>query len=311
MGRRPRAALVAAAAAVVCALAALPALAGGGPAVVTVVSDHLNNPRGVAAGPDGAIYVAQAGKAGPNCRAPGECYGTSGRVTRVDEDGRRAVVKGLISVGGRDGLFTTGPDGVGVAPDGTVFVAMTGAGCGSVRGIPTRLKRQLGRLLRIEDGKPVGAGNIARVECTTNPDGTDRNPNPYAVLALADKQIVVDAGANALFEVQNRQVSLLAVLPENEGRHSVPTSIALGPDGNYYVGEFGGEGDGPLNGQSRVFKVTPDGDVSVYAAGFTAVTGVAFGPDGALYVTQWSDDLTVEQPSGSVGRVAGDGTRTT
>jgi sugar lactone lactonase YvrE len=130
------------------------------------------------------------------------------------------------------------------------------------------------------------------------------------VLALADRQIVVDAGANALFEVQNRQVTLLAVLPQNEGRHSVPTSIALGPDGNYYVGEFGGEGDGPINGQSRVFKVTPEGDVSVFAEGFTAVTGVAFGPDGALYVTQWSDDLSVEQPSGSVVRVAGDGSRT-
>ena len=27
----------------------------------------------------------------------------------------------------------------------------------------------------------------------------DRNSNPYAVLALADRQIVVDAGANAVF----------------------------------------------------------------------------------------------------------------
>jgi sugar lactone lactonase YvrE len=49
----------------------------------------------------------------------------------------------------------------------------------------------------------------------------------------------------------------------------------------------------------------------VHATGFTAVTGVAFGPDGALYVTQWSDDLTSEEPSGSVVRVASDDTRTT
>ena len=59
--------------------------------------------------------------------------------------------------------------------------------------------------------------NISLIEWDRNLDSVkgDRNSNPYAVLALADRQIVVDAGANAVLQVVGGKVTLLAVIPKN------------------------------------------------------------------------------------------------
>lgn len=46
------------------------------------------------------------------------------------------------------------------------------------------------------------------------------------------------------------------------------------------------------------------------ATGFTAITGVAFGPDGSLFVTEFDRKPRTEDPEGLVVRVAPDGSRT-
>jgi hypothetical protein len=86
---------------------------------------------------------------------------------------------------------------------------------------------------------------------------TDKNPNPYAVLALTPTHaIAVDAGGNTVYDVNGSSLKLLAVIPKlPNGAQSVPTSIALGPDGAYYVGEFGGEAKKPLKNGSRVLRI--------------------------------------------------------
>ena len=48
----------------------------------------------------------------------------------------------------------------------------------------------------------------------------------------------------------------------------------------------------------------------MYATGFTAITGVAFGPDGSLFVTQFATNFAKNNLKGSVIRVAPDGSRT-
>ena len=70
--------------------------------------------------------------------------------------------------------------------------------------------------------------NISLIEWNRNLDKVkgDRNSNPYGVLALADRQIVTDAGANAVLQVQGSKISVLAVLPKNGKGQSVPTSVA-------------------------------------------------------------------------------------
>ncbi len=127
------------------------------------------------------------------------------------------------------------------------------------------------------------------------------------MLALADRQIVVDAGANAVLEVKGGKAKLLSVIPKNGKAQPVPTSIALGPDGDYYVGELA---EGAGKGKARVFKVPAAGGApSVHAKGFTAITGVAFGSDGSLYVTEFARNLRKEDARGRVVRIAPDGSR--
>ena len=74
---------------VVLAAAAAAFLAAGSAlaATATPVMTGLDNPRGLAFGQDGALYVAQAGKGGPGpcqvLRGALQCYGPTGRVSRL------------------------------------------------------------------------------------------------------------------------------------------------------------------------------------------------------------------------------------
>ena len=127
------------------------------------------------------------------------------------------------------------------------------------------------------------------------------------------RQLVVDAGANALFEANGGNVELLAVFPKTaRGSQSVPTSVAVGPDGAYYVGEFVGEPakGKPRRWESRIWKVVRGARPTVHLRGFNAVTGLAFGRDGTLFVTEWSiNPANQDESRGDVVKVTPDGKR--
>jgi glucose/arabinose dehydrogenase len=206
-------------------------------------------------------------------------------------------------------VFATGVHGVSVAPDGRVFGVETSGTPKDIRGAPPWVRKQAGRLFDLTSGRTPVA-NISLIEWNRNLDKVkgDRNSNPYAVLALADRQIVVDAGANAVLQVVGGKVSLLALIPKNGKGQSVPTSIAQGPDGNFYVGELA---EGAGKGKARVWRIPAAGGTpEVYATGFTTITGVAFGPDGSLFVTEFATNVRKNNLKGAVVRVAPDGSRT-
>ena len=79
MWQRIRAAVIAG------ALVCVPVMTGGTHAepIVTVVMSGLDNPRGLAFGPEGALYVAEAGRGGDgpcffNSAGEFRCYGSTG-----------------------------------------------------------------------------------------------------------------------------------------------------------------------------------------------------------------------------------------
>jgi glucose/arabinose dehydrogenase len=296
----------------VLAALAVPAAAAG--ETVTTVATGIDNPRQVALAPDGkSLYVASAGRAGTTCRGKGEnrtCFGFTSRVLQIRDGQKRVVGSGFLSGGGADGTFATGVDGVGVRPDGTVLAIETSATPQQVGGLPARMRRQAGRLFSLRASGRRSVANVSAVEWKRNLDRVkgDRNSDPYGVLALADRTIVADAGANAVLSVANGRVGVLAVIPKNGRAQAVPTALALGRDGNLYVGELA-EGAGA--GRARIWRVPPQGGTPVLVAtGFTTITGLAFGPDGSMFVTELATNPKAQIPRGDVVRVAPDGTRT-
>ncbi len=304
---------LAALAAVATALVLAPAAASAKPAF-TVIDTHANNPRQLSLSQDGTLYLGEAGKAGTLCFDPQTCAGFTGSVTKIWGPGsdHERIATRLISVGGKDGTFTVGPDGVSVSPSGKVYVLFTSAGQTLPPGVPARAVNQLGNLMRVKsDGSLMKVADIDNFEFNHNPDGGAIDSDPYAVLAGRGFQIVADAAANAVYRVHDGHVSLLAVFPKNPaGAESVPTSLTWGPDGSVLVGELGG--DGTPNGGSRVWQIWPGKGKQtphLFAGGFTAITGVAW-RHGTLYVCELTTDASTFSPNGAIVTVH-DGRRST
>ena len=301
-----------------CALAVAQFAAGAG-GTVRVVATGLNNPRGVAVAPDGSVFVAQAGAAGPRCQGKGQdaqCIGFTGSIDRITSDGTRTRYgAGFLSGGSRDGSFAVGVDDVAISPDGTVYGIATTTGPNPAQYGP-KVAAQAGFVLRVDRGKKTAIGeNVGAYEFKNNPAGDNKDSDPYGLAWSPLGFAVTDAAGNDLLLVNpDGRVSTLATFPAQRfgpfAAQSVPTRVVW-RNGAFYVGELGG--GGTPNGKSRIWKVVPGQKPTVYATGFTTITGLAFGPDGSMYVLELAKAGlgAAEQGkfTGALIRVAPDGTR--
>ena len=92
----------------------------------------LDNPRGLAFGPRGTLFVAEAGHGGtteclPPAHGEEQCIGfTSGISAIWAKEGHR-VLSGEFSVAGKEGVGATGLDGIAFDPNGSLFGVVTGS----------------------------------------------------------------------------------------------------------------------------------------------------------------------------------------
>ena len=147
--------------------------------------------------------------------------------------------------------------------------------------------------------------------------------NPYHLTVLKSETeeaevLVADAAGNSLLKVdQEGNVSVVAVFtpPVDESGdylflktalsdpsvdcyvQPVPTAVAVGPNGDYFVGELTGsvpESMGLPIGLSRIWKIDagsenvacPSSACTMVKDGLTSIVDLEFGPDGWLYVVE-------------------------
>jgi hypothetical protein len=185
---------------------------------------------------------------------------------------------------------------------------------------------------RITGSTAALVANLFEYEEKANPHPETVDSNPFDVAdAGGGKALVADAGGNNILlvgdgnspksDVRSR-VKLVATLPDELAStayvkslvgcpagpadicglppmipaQAVATSIAIGPDGAYYVGELKGFPT-PL-GESRVWRIEPGArnvrcgeskKCTLVLDGFTSIIDLAFGPDGRLNVVQIDD----------------------
>ena len=310
---------------------------GSGIATVTTIATGLNNPRGLNFGPDGALYIAEAGSGGIGPCGPGpegpRCFGESGSVARIDpQTGVATKIATNLPSLATDGSFATGLHDITFQGLGNVMLTTGFAGDPADRALNFGAAgRNFARLARINAaGKFSLEQDLGAYEAASNPTGDEVDSNPYGVLALAGRTVYADAGGNALNQISARgRISTLGTFPDRLvpappflelppgtliPMDTVPTSVAQGPDGNFYVGQLTGF-PFPVD-DANVYRVPADGGATeVAAGGFTAVIDVAFGADGSMYVLELAKNGLLAafidgDWTGALIRVAPDGTRT-
>jgi hypothetical protein len=304
------------AAAAVCALVT----AAGAGAVTTppfqVVMSGLDNPRGLAWAPNGALYVAEAGRGGPQACALGSeggpFIGLTGGISRLWHGVQERVVDGLPSRAGPGGVAATGPHDIAILGVGSARFSIGLGTDPANRALCPPIGPLFGWLARLP-----GSGNwrleadLAAYEAAANPGGGAADSNPYGLLAQPGATIATEAGGNSLLRIgANGSITTLATFPSRpQGRStdSVPTTVVSGPDGAYYVGELTGAPFVP--GEANVYRVVPGSAPTIYRSGFSFIIDMAFGADGSLYVLQYANGPGLSGP-GELWRVAQDGSRT-
>jgi hypothetical protein len=259
---------------------------------------------GMAGAPDGSLLVADAGVG----------------IVEVRKGSSKLVVP-------LPGVSDVDPIGNGA------MYAITGAG---------EDNNMAGKLFRASRG--AGATQIADLsgfEAAVNPDGGEIDSNPFDVETLGGgKALVADAGGNDLLVVDRQgRIDWIATLPDElvSTAHAktlagcpnppadlafvcdlpgmipgqgVATSVAVGPDGAYYVGELKGFPAEP--GTSRVWRIEPGARHAhcgtspacrVVADGFTSIVDLTFGTNGKMYVVEMDEAsfLAVETGQGALG----------
>jgi hypothetical protein len=282
------------------------------PDTFTVYASGLEAPRGLRFGPDGYLYVAEAGTGGQNStgsacqQVPGPIGpytgGKTARISKISQDGTRTTV-----ASGFPSAQDTMGDLQGVADvaflGGKLYALLAGGGCShgnpdSPNGI-AEVNRNTGKWHLIADLGDYLKTHPAKYESADDfePDGTF-----YSMIEGDGYLYAVEPNHGQVFSVSpGGRIHQVIDISASEG-HIVPTSIAE-QNSAFYIGNLNLF---PIDPQwARILTISNSTSFNDFApgfeikdntyhivsskAGFTTVVAVDFGPDGLLYALELSD----------------------
>jgi len=225
---------------------------------VTKYATGLASPRGLAFGPDGKLYVAEAGVGGemtptgePGCPIDINIYspytaGYSGRVIRVSRNGRKQVVAdNLPSMTDNSGA-SYGPTDVAFIGQ-TLYVLIEMGGCS--HGLPGDLPA----ILRVNrDGSTTNVANLNAWHWAnppnfikdTNPATTDQEPGGvfHSMIAIGRYLYVIETNRGFVLRVDPRTGVIEKLYDMTTDNREHNPIVMTERDGRFFVGTFGEDG---------------------------------------------------------------------
>jgi hypothetical protein len=291
----------------------------------TVFATGLSNPRGLAFGPDGGLYVAEGGPATNTLlTTPADCQqvpvpvgpytgGHTSRISRISPAGVRTTVADKLPSSQTSPALGNLVSGVAALAfiDGQLYGVEAGAGCSH------GLLNTDNTIFRVNhDGTTTEIADLSvfqKAHPVANPEPNDFEPDGtwYSMIAVRGKLYAVEPNHGELDEISlDGAIRRVVDISASQG-HIVPTSLAY--HGNFYVGNLSTFPVTP--GSSKALKITPSGQLTTQVSGLSTAVGLAFNDRGVLYALETDTVAGFPGPaaagSGTVVCVNGDGSLTT